>query len=86
MVAVAGGADHCAGTISCGEPGVACGARLFDTMSKIPAAEIAIKRAVEGCLQHRRLRIAAHGFEVGRRQSNPLIAQIGSRVHPVLSG
>ena len=37
MDALAGGADHCAGTSSCGEPGMACGARLFDTMSKMPA-------------------------------------------------
>ena len=37
MDALAGAADHWLRTISCGEPGVACGARLFETMSKMPA-------------------------------------------------
>ena len=37
MAALAGAADHWLSTISCGEPGMACGARLFDTMSKMPA-------------------------------------------------
>ena len=35
--AFAGAADHCARFISCGEPGVTWGVKLFDTTSKMPA-------------------------------------------------
>ena len=44
--ALAGGAVHCAGVICCGEPGVVCGARLFDTMSKMPALDKSVKSVV----------------------------------------
>src|SRR5450631_1241145 len=37
MDAFEGSADHWPMLISCGEPGVVCGAKLFETMSKIPA-------------------------------------------------
>ena len=37
MAALAGTPAHCGKLISCGVPGVACGARLFDTRSKMPA-------------------------------------------------
>ena len=49
-------------TISCGDPGIACGARLFDTISKMPAlprslksvaSNTAFSAAVCGSLAHR---------------------------------
>ena len=85
MAALAGGADHCASTISCGEPGVACGARLFDTMSKMPALLRSLNRVVsKTALQRRRLRIVAHRLEIRGRQADVLVAEVGSSVNPVL--
>ena len=48
--ALAGGAVHCAAASSCGEPGVACGARLFDTISKMPAFVRSLKSVVSKTL------------------------------------
>src|SRR5271165_5396802 len=39
IVAFAGAPDHWDRLISCGEPGVDCGAKLFETRSNIPAFE-----------------------------------------------
>ena len=52
---------------------MACGARLFDTMSKMPAFDqIVVKGGVEDVLEHRCLGIAAHRLEVRRGQPNAL--------------
>ena len=43
MDALAGAADHCVKSISLGEPGMAGGAMLFDTKSKMPALVRSLK-------------------------------------------
>ena len=63
--ALAGAGDHWARFISAGVPGVAAGARLLETMSKMPAVgEVGVEDGVEGVLVARS-RVGGRGLEVG---------------------
>jgi hypothetical protein len=46
MAAEVGATDHCCRLISAGAPGIDCGSRLFETMSKMPAFERSLKSVV----------------------------------------
>ena len=83
--ALAGAEDHCVRLISCGEPGVDCGAMLFETISKMPAlCRSLIERRIEVGLQRGSLRIGADRLEIRRGNADAVVAEVGARVDPVL--